>query len=256
MACKLSIKSVKIAAKRKLLCSSIVRTSEQCARRSRSGVNARMVVQGVRWARGQQGPSTERGASLPPTPSRGSRGSRGPREMGRGEAHPGDAAVPTPDRAQAGRAPTALGSRAAAGPRTPGAARAGRGAAPGRQPLSDRALAPSGTRQRLRASRALRGWRRGWEGPGTRGGPARRPWGSGEGRAGDYLRGGGGARRVTGGDSGLLPTAGPRSPVGLVGGVARGVPESPLLLPSAVAGLGVRGVLFAHFSLACRRWPR
>lgn len=141
--------------------------------------------------------------------------------------------------------PAPLGSACAGG--------AGCGDAPGRQPPPDRATAPSGRGQRLPASRA----RAGWEGPGDAGwrGPGG-PGGAVEGRAGGggYLCGGGGARRLTGGDGGLLPTAGLRSPVGLGRGPPSGVPRRRLrVLPTSGPGLGVRAVLFAHLPPSCRR---
>lgn len=180
--------------------------------------------------RGQKGHFTPRGASLPPTPSRGSRGSRGQGGVGPG-VQPALAPPPQPRAgrsaprerdarepglwAAAGRAPTAAGAgRAAPVPaRPPSAAacvRRVRGRA-GDRPLSDSAPAPSARGQRRPAPRARPDWGRG--GPG----------GAGKVRAGGYLRGGGGAGRVAGGDGALRPVAGPRSPVGLGKGPPLGV---------------------------------
>lgn len=132
------------------------------------------------------------------------------------------------------------------------------GDAPGRQPLLDWAPPPSRGGQRLPASGARRVWQRGWGSPGDAGWPG--PGGPGgpvEGRAEDYLRCAGGDRRVAVGYGGLRPVAGQRSPVRLGRGPPLGVSQSlPWVLPTAVAGLGVRGVPFAHLSLSCRRLPR
>ncbi|XP_041596293.1 collagen alpha-2(I) chain-like [Vulpes lagopus] len=134
----------------------------------------------------------------------------------RGEAHPGNATLGSPDcgppqgglrrqRARAGR------PRSPPVRRPPAACvRRVRGRAGGR-PLSDSAPAPSARGQRRPAPRARPDWGRG--GPG----------GAGKVRAGGYLRGGGGAGRVAGGDGALRPVAGPRSPVGLGKGPPLGV---------------------------------
>lgn len=137
--------------------------------------------------------------------------------MGRGQAHPGDAALPTPGRgrSKAGSDRT-RNPRGGSGPASPGYACAVCGHATARPPLSDWVRAPSGRGQRRSASRVRRSWGCGLGGLwGRRVAPERRPWGSGEGSGGGYLRGGGGAGRVAGGDNGIRPAARPRSPVGL-----------------------------------------
>lgn len=145
----------------------------------------------------------------------------------RGEAHPGNATLRSP-----GRGPPQGGLRrhwAPAGqPRPPPVCRPPavcvrrvRGRA-GCLLLSDPARAPSARGQRRPAPRARLDWGRG--GPGDAGWPQRGgPGGPGKVRAGGYLRGGGGAGRVAGGDSALRPAAGPRSPVGLGKGPPLGV---------------------------------
>lgn len=122
--------------------------------------------------------------------------------------------------AAAGRAPTAQGTRAAAGPRTPLGLRArGAGmllaASPCRTGRERHRGGDKGSRPRARApGLAARVGR-----PRGRGvARARRPRGAVEGRAGDYLCGGGGARRVTAGDGELLPTAARAHLWGWVGG--------------------------------------
>lgn len=152
-------------------------------------------------SRGQKGHFTPRGASLPPTPSRGSRGSQGLGEMGREEAHPRDTTLPTPGRGRRRAGSDHTGHpHSGPSPAPPGSACAWCGDAPGRQPLLDCAPAPSKRGQRLPASGARRGWRRGWGGSGDKG--RRGPEAPGvRWRAGlrIYLLCGGGARRVAGG---------------------------------------------------------
>lgn len=163
--------------------------------------------------------------------------------------------IPTPDRSHRRAGSDGFGHPlSGSGPAPVGSARAGYGDVPGRQPqlglgtsaIGEGTKAPVLTPTPGLAARVGRPWGRGVARAGGPGGPV-------ESWAGDYLLCGGGARRVAGGDGGLRPAAGQRSPVGLSRGPPLGVSRSrPRVLPTAGAGLGVHGLLFVHLSLSCR----
>lgn len=183
MACKLYTKFLKIAAKRKLFCSS----SYFGTVRPKALIGGKREGSSLTSARGE---GTERpfhsarGASLPPTPSRDS---RGPGETGRREAHPGDApgdatgdnthprSQPPQGRLRRLRAPAQR-----LRPRTRWVcARGVRGCA---WPPAPTRTGHERHRGRDKGSRPHAHSRAGSEGGkalGTRGGPGRRPWGSG-----------------------------------------------------------------------------
>lgn len=117
-----------------------------------------------------------------------------------GGSAPRERDAPNPGwRGAAGRAPKALGTGGAPPPQRPTCLLSARGLrAPGvgaRPAAAGLGLQAGTARERTKA-------------PGL---GARRP----SARAASYQRSGGGARKLAGGDGGLRPTAGPRSPVGL-----------------------------------------